>query len=480
MSRQNIFYAQDNFDQQVDHDPTPIYSRQNSKHQEPSANVHREEPRSPRIISSRTLSTQELSRSNNGSHKEIPYFRNSFLTRDGSSNQVTAERSSFRKLRSNTGINELEMGGDIARISSRSPNLQNRSLQEVDKHLSLKGNLPDSVYKQKNSKPEPPTDHSSTRDIWSNKPNHKYPVVETQVQPLNYKLMASIRNGLGLQEARELDAYLQKIHLKTSILTEENIALKSQIEHIHNLNNEYQQNQLNLSEKNFKLESVIKNIREENRALRTQVQDLSIIAQSNKTAEELFSKLEEEKRHSQALMAELKNVKGQLVLGQQAYLELVNEFNKTKLMTLRQKSAKKTSMSRLPESLQSELVPHKSTTKYDDDDAESQIINENIKNMFGSINNVTLDSRFAGTSNILMKKLDSTFNYGTQETTKQATGHEYAQFLSHNNQQILSTYHGQKNNEDSGQHHPNQQSDSYGQGLLSGQYKNQSERNYHW
>jgi hypothetical protein len=486
MSHQNVFYAHDNLNQQTEPNSTSAHSRQNSRRLESSPNVRRDEPRSPRVVSSRTLSTQELSRCNNASYREIPVVGHSTLTRDGSGNQLTVERNSFRKIRSHTGCNEHDKGGEQVRTPSRSPIFQNRSVQDIDRYPYNKEIKTDFDYKPRTPKSEYSTGDPMFRDLRTNRSGSKNLLTESPALSLSQKLISSIRNLLGPQEARELDAYLQLIHSELARLAEESTTLKFQIDQVQNSNTQYHQNQLHLSDKNSKLESVIKAIRDENRVLRSQVQDLSIVAHSNKTAEELFSRLEEEKKHQLALASELENVKGQMILGQQAYLDLVNEYNKVKLMALRPKSGKgsalrKTQTSNLASTPKSDVMVHTMMVQQcDEQDSQSQIINDNIKVMLNSINNVTLDSRYMGTSDILKKKLDSTFNYGTVQPTRHEAERGYGQFKSYETQTIASHQNDQKFEQGSKTHQSNYQDSPHGQGLLSGQYDNQNGRNFYW
>ena len=116
----------------------------------------------------------------------------------------------------------------------------------------------------------------------------------------------------------------------------------------------------------------------------------------------------------------------------------------------------------------------------DEQDSQSQIINDNIKVMLNSINNVTLDSRYMGTSDILKKKLDSTFNYGTVQPTRHEAERGYGQFKSYETQTIASHQNDQKFEQGSKTHQSNYQDSPHGQGLLSGQYDNQNGRNFYW
>jgi len=476
MSRQIVFYVQDNLDQQTDYDTPPSFFRQDSRHLDSSPGIRRDDLRSPRMISSRTISAKDLLRCNNESYREINHGGSLFLARQGSSNNLTADKIGFRNLRSNTGATENAMTGDESRITSKSPNLTDRSMPEFEKKQFSSGNNRDPIFKQKFTHLELPSCHPISRDVINSHSNNKNPFSEDKIQSLNSMFFTTIRSALKPQEARELDAFLQKTASNISMLADKNTALKSQLEQVLSYNYQYQQNLSNLCEKKSKLEAVVKSIREENRVLRTQVNDLSVFSQSNKITEELFSKLEEEKWHCQALRMELDSLKSQLLFSQQAYLDLANEFNKTKLMILRQKpdrdtSPRKAYTSRAFDTPQSELIPLKSNVKHYEDNSESQIINENIKNMLGSLNNVTLDSRFVGSSNILTKKLDSTFNYGTTDTKRTKTDKISGHFASSNNQQTLSILHDHKLSNDSNQLLLNRQVGYQGHELLSGQYE---------
>lgn len=341
-------------------------------------------------------------------------------------NQNFSNASKFRKLKTDIST-ELMLESDSRRLSKRSQSrLVNQdslshtqsvaSMREISPNHSPRVNiLQDSSKNYKfgknlpslqNALPYQSLDNiSQTQKTQSQ--NQEFPFTKT------YETFGLKRNeqvSKGMLNDRENNPQLQSVLNENVILREELAACRAQQEKYARLYEQSRINEDKISEKVSKFETVIKTIREENRVLRTKIQDLDFIVTSNHVAEEMATKYEEEKRVNDNLVDEINRLRASLQESQQAYIDLVNEFNRTKLTLIKNQRSIEAFPTSVLVSNHNEPKAFLSKTN-PSDDFESTIVNTDIKRMYGSRHDDTLNSIFAGTSDILKRKIeDSCFN----------------------------------------------------------------------
>jgi hypothetical protein len=405
----------------------------------------------------------------NGSHRINSPMDLSPIAQKDNSNRPTApfgsnnhqnftSASKFRKQKTDISIEPIN-DQDSQRMSRRTPsrminqeNLSNTqsiaSLREVSprhsphaqahnnpsRHSKSGRNIPS----LQNVLPSQSFENLSQRPKSPNK-SREYPITKTY-QTFGLQNPSMISNSLLKDRDSNLD--FQTALNQNAALKDELAACKTQMQKFARLFEESRSNEEKLIEKVTKYEAVIKSIREENRELRAEVQHMDFIVSSNQAAEEMATKYEEERHHNNRLMQEIEQLRGSLQESRQAYTDLVNEFNRTKLSLIKSKRSFEALPTSTLVSNHHESKPFLSKTSHAQS-IESAIVNNDIKRMHGSLNDETLNSIYAGTSDILKQKVDdSCFNYPTpnglqrKENVGPAPGHSNPSRLSSREQRV--------------------------------------------
>lgn len=213
-----------------------------------------------------------------------------------------------------------------------------------------------------------------------------------------------------------LKATSTTITTDTQRLEKENESLRADLGQCHEL---YEQTTRSLDiakERIAKLEFVVQTIRGENRKLRTQLFQLSSALEPRKSHEG-GPETGEDGLRSRQLATEVEKLRDELGRSQRVYLELVNEFNMTKIKLYKSQKSLDQADGADPFSLSANgrsanpRSKQPSCTNFCDEPAESTIVNTDVQQMAGSFHDLTLDSRFVGGSFILKKQNSSLVEY---------------------------------------------------------------------
>ena len=171
-----------------------------------------------------------------------------------------------------------------------------------------------------------------------------------------------------------------------------------------NLYRESKSNEKVLSERIIKFEEVLQKVRQENREMRSKIAELNYISMSNLHSQEALSLLEEEKSHRQHLQQEVRLLTRDLADVRAAYNDLVNSFNRNQLIGFQKQKYQNSEFG------SQHLQAHPSPALKNEFDCteESQIVSKDLMDLGGNLSGLTLDSRFAGKSDIFDK--DFTFS----------------------------------------------------------------------
>jgi hypothetical protein len=155
-------------------------------------------------------------------------------------------------------------------------------------------------------------------------------------------------------------------------------------------------NEKRLAEKLRSFEEVMQKIRKENREMRLKISDLEFQTASNLQCQEALTLLDEERNHRRHLEQEVRLLTRDLTDVRAAYHDLVNNFNRNQLKGFhKQKSQNSETDGRSLESNKTSLV--KTSVNFTQ---ESQIVSNEFMILGSDASGLTLDSRFAGNSDI--------------------------------------------------------------------------------
>jgi hypothetical protein len=302
-------------------------------------------------------------------------------------------------------------------------NHQLNSFQEQSEQHSLKS-CPRGYYKTPNSVNEENSQQKSHNDFGQINPFYEND--QTDDEPKSSKEIGKVKNQINRIILEKRNEKINAVQNATNspgfdveFETDNTLRIHSnQSKDLQNILRErdyykklYEkviQNESALMEKNSKLESVVTTIRKENRELRSQVQEYSYSLKSNSAIEEALSRLDEEKRNSANLKEEVKRMAKEISKNQNAYLELVNEFNRTKLKMFQNHNNQ--SKEELTSPKFDNNSRNKSMSQNNYMEEESTIVGNDLMNICNDSSEIMLDSRFAGGSFILKKQPSSIAN----------------------------------------------------------------------